>query len=117
MTAATPDGTPKIHPATREILPEDPMDMRGVEVPGDAGLMLRLLVEEYARGGWGLESIMQLARDPNYRAFHGLYQLFGEHDLRRRVGEVLSRCGVMRVTTRESQPVSTRLVNIEVPKT
>ena len=69
---ATPTPTPKIHPATREILPEDPMEMHGFEVPGDPNLMLRLLVEEYARMGWGAATIVQLARDPNYQALYGL---------------------------------------------
>lgn len=99
-----PDATPKIHPATREILPDDPMEMTGFEVPGDPDLMLRLLVEEYARIGWGTEAIMQLARDPNYQAFHGLWRNFGEAQLRDRVEQVLSRCGVMRVRKTEAEP-------------
>jgi hypothetical protein len=105
----------KVHPATREILPDDPMEMHGHEVPGDPDLMLRLLVEEYARIGWGLEPIMQLARDPNYQGFHRLYRLLGEDAFRRRVSEILSRCGVIRVETKETVPVSEKLVQIEVP--
>lgn len=115
MTDTTPTAAPKIHPVTREILPDDPMEMTGVQVPGDPDLMLRLLVEEYARIGWDVPAIMQLARDPNYQAFYGLLRLFGEHELRRRVGEVISRCGVMRVKTRETEPLSERLVQLEIP--
>ncbi|MCP4787454.1 MAG: hypothetical protein GY903_31305 [Fuerstiella sp.] len=103
MSNAVPDGTQKVHPATREILPEDPMEMRGFEVPGDPDLMLRLLVEEYARMGWGSAAIMQLARDPNYAVFHGLLAFLGEEELLRRVSAVISRCGVMRVK-QEVQP-------------
>ena len=66
MSRCNPVPAPKIHPATREILPDDPMEMHGFEVGGDPGLMLRLLVEEYARIGWGIDDIMQLARDRNY---------------------------------------------------
>lgn len=101
MTAEQPQPVPKIHPATREILPEDPLEMQAFEVPGDPQLMLRLLVEEYARLGWGTADIMRLAQDANYQAFHGLYCYFGEEELSRRVAETISRCGVMRVTSEE----------------
>lgn len=104
MSDTAPNPTPKIHPSTREILPDDPMEMHGFEVPGDPDLMLSLLVEEYARMGWGTESIMGLARDPNYRGFHGLLKFHGEDELQRRVAKVISRCGVMRVKYVE-QPV------------
>jgi hypothetical protein len=114
---ANPDenAAPKVHPATREILPDDPMEMTGFELPGDPDLMLRLLVEDYARMGCGSDVIMQLARDPNYQAFYGLYQLFGEDELRRRVADVISRCGVMRVSKKEAEPPPDNLVQIETP--
>ena len=108
---------PKIHPATREILPEDPLNLHGFEIPGDTDLMLRLLVEEYARLGNGLDEIMQLARDPFYQAFHGLWRLHGEEELSRRVGATLARTGVTRVKTVTSVPLSERLVQIELPGT
>jgi hypothetical protein len=117
MTQVASQGVPKIHPATREILPEDPMEMHNFEVPGDPDLMLRLLVEEYARIGWGAEAIMQLARDPNYQAFYGLMRLFGEEQLAARVRQILARCGVMRVKTNEIQPAPERLVQITLPST
>jgi hypothetical protein len=114
MPDPAPTAAPKIHPATREILPDDPLEMTGFEVPGDPGLMLRLLVEEYARIGWGASAILQLARDPNYRAFHGLRQFYGEEELRRRVVEAISRCGVMRVKTQEVEaPRSEQLLHIK----
>mgnify|MGYP003381616093 CR=1 FL=1 len=105
------NATPKIHPATREILPEDPMEMQGFEVTGDPGLMLRLVVEEYARMGWGVADIMRLARDPNYQSFHGLLNVFGEQELSRRVSAAISRCGVIRVTQTE-KPLETPPENL-----
>jgi hypothetical protein len=109
---------PKVHPATREILPDDPMQMTGFEVPGDPDLMLRLLVEEYARIGWDFNAIMQLACDPNYQAFHGLLKSFGEQKLRTRVAQIISRCGVMRVTQTETEIEATpaQLVQIALPQ-
>ncbi len=116
MSDECSQATAKIHPATREILPDDPMEMHGFEVPGDPNLMLRLLVEEYARIGWGAEEILQLARDPNYQAFHGLLQFFGEEKLSSQIEKILARCGVMRVTAKETVPISERLLQIETPE-
>jgi hypothetical protein len=110
------NGVPKTHPASREILPDDPMEMRGFEVPGDSDLMLKILVEEYARIGWGAGAIMQLACNANYTAFHALRQSLGEAELRRRVKEIIGRCGVMRINAGETEPLSERLVQIKLPE-
>ncbi len=114
MSDTQPQPTPKIHPATREVLPDDPMEMHAVEIPGDARFMLQLLVEEYARMGWGLEDLMQLARDPNYRSFHGLHQLLGDQELKTQVSQILSRCGVIRVTCHEAPTAPENLVQIKL---
>ncbi len=114
MTQESEHLAPKVHPASREILPDDPMNLHAVEVPGDTELMLRLLVEEYARMGWNLESLLELARDPFYPAFHGLFQLYGEEELRRRIAKILDRIGVTRVTTVDTQPRSAQLVQVEL---
>ncbi len=106
----------KVHPATRELLPDDPMELTGFEVAGDSDLMLRLLVEEYARIGWDLDAVMRLARDPFYVGLHGLLQRHGEDELRRRVAENLSRSGVTRVKIVESDSVPGQLVQLELPK-
>lgn len=115
MSANESNSVPKMHPATREMLPDDPLEMQACQFPGDPELMLRLLVEEYARLGWNLDALMELTRDPNYLAFHAFRQSQGEERLRRRIGEILARCGVMRVKTRESTPLSEQLVQLEMP--
>jgi hypothetical protein len=97
------------------MLPDDPLEMQAFEVAGDPLLMLRMLVEEYARDGWGTDAIVQLARDPNYQAFHGLLRAFGEAELRRRVAEIVARCGVIRMKCVETEPMSERLVQIRLP--
>jgi hypothetical protein len=106
MNEQNQNGTYKVHPASREILPDDPMEMQGIEVPGDPEVMFRLLVEEYASMGWDAEAIMGLARDPFYQAFHLLYASYGEDELRQRIQKVLSRVGVARFTTVEKTPLS-----------
>ncbi len=110
-----PNPMPKVHPASREILPEDPLEMQAFEVSGDPHLMLTLLVEEYARIGWGADAILELARDPNYQAFHGLLKFFGDEELAMRIRQILNRCGVIRVNTTETVPLSEQLVQLELP--
>lgn len=115
MNSAPDSVGPKLHPASREILPDDPLQLQGCEAPGDQELMLRILVEEFARLGWRAESIMRLACDPNYLAFHGLYLRFGEDELRRRVASILARCGVMRFREQEITTMSEQLVQLNLP--
>ena len=90
-------GVPKTHPLAREMLPEDPLELQGFEVPGDVELMFRVLVEELARMGWDANAIAAHAADPHYQALHGLWQLYGEAGFRAKVAGVLSRVGVTRV--------------------
>lgn len=108
------NAAPKVHPATREVEPDDPMNLHGVEVDGDPEIMLRMLVEEYARMGCGLEELMDLCRQPFYVGFHGLLQFYGETELTRRVNGILSRCGVFRVATREATPQLEQLVQLDL---
>ncbi len=113
MNDDNPKGVPKIHPATRGVEPDDPMDLHAFEVPGDSELMLRMLVEEYARMGWGLEALMSLFRDPFYHSAHGLWLRYGEEELRRRVAAMLARTGVIRVRTVAAPPAE-QLVQIDL---
>lgn len=114
MESMSGDFVPKVHPATRPVEPEDPMNLFAVEVPGEPELMLRLLVEEYARMGWGLDALSDLFRDPFYVAAHGLWLHFGEEELRRRLAAMLRRVGVVRTKTTMTAPPSERLVQIDL---
>lgn len=114
MDSPSNNFVPKVHPATRPVEPDDPMNLFAVEVPGDPELMLRLLVEEYARMGWGFDALVGLFRDPFFVAAHGLWLHYGEEDLRRRLTTLLSRVGVVRTKTTTSVPPSERLVQIDL---
>lgn len=98
------NAVPKVHPATRGIEPEDPLNLHAVEIDGDPQVMLQMLVEEYARMGFGLEELMALCRQPFYVGLHGLWRRYGEEELRRRLGAILARCGVIRAKVREAPP-------------
>ena len=87
----------KVHPLDREMLPEDPLELQAFEVPGDTELMFRVVIEELARMGWGLEEIVGHAQDPYYQILHGLLQLHGATKFREKTAAVLRRVGVMRV--------------------
>ena len=114
MEPTSDNFVPKVHPATRPVEPDDPMNLYAVEVPGDPELMLRLLVEEYARMGWGLDALVGLFRDPFYVAAHGLWLHYGEEELKRRLTAMLGRVGVVRTTTTTSVSPPERLVQIDL---
>jgi hypothetical protein len=109
------NAVPKVHPATRGMEPDDPLNLHAVEVDGEPEIMLRMLVEEYARMGFGLEELMTLCRQPFYQGLHGLWRRYGEAELRLRLRTILSRCGVFRAAVRETAPPSEQLVQIESP--
>jgi hypothetical protein len=105
---------PKVHPLDREMLPEDPLELQGFEVPGDVELMFRIVIEEFARMGWNSAAILEMARNPFYQALHGLWRLHGDQEFERRVVQILARVGVIRVRATVAPPPS-ELVQIESP--
>jgi hypothetical protein len=107
------NAVPKLHPAQRGIAPDDPMQLQGVEVDGDPQLMLRILIEEYARMGFGIEELMNLCRQPFYQGLYGLWQVYGEAELRRYVSDILARCGVFRAVVQEAPAVPDQLLQID----
>lgn len=82
----------------KECDPDDPMELHAHAVPGDAGLMLDQLIEEFARMGWDAVRIEYLFQDPFYQAMHDLKLKFGLDAIRARITAVLSRHGVLRVS-------------------
>ena len=105
-------GTTKVHPLDREMLPDDPLEMQAFEVPGDTDLMFRIVIEELARLGTDKAAIVALARDPFYPALHGLLKLYGEEEFSHRGSQILAKVGVVRVRTFE-RPVHNDLLQIE----
>ncbi len=91
------------HPQNRPWEPEDPLHLNAAAVEGDPEIMLACLVEEYARMGMNRQEIQELFDRPFFRATHGLKLLFGESGLQERIGQILGRCGVLRVQTKTPQ--------------
>jgi hypothetical protein len=85
----------KVHPTTRSMEPDDPLDLNATLVAGDVDLMFRSVVQEYAWMGWGAEPILGLFRDPFYPALNGLWQALGDDETRSRIESILARTGVI----------------------
>ena len=97
---------PKVHPASREVMQDDPMDLHVTMAEGDPDLLLRSIVQEYAWIGWDADQIAALFGDPFYPMLYGLRQALGEAGVRQRIDAVLHRCGVFRFqSTVLEQPV------------
>jgi hypothetical protein len=96
---------PKVHPATRAVEPDDPMSLTATAVAGDADLMFRSVVQEYAWMGWNADQIIDLFKDPFYPVLNSLWCALGESVVSERVRSVLRRTGVLHFkTTLEEAP-------------
>jgi hypothetical protein len=95
---------PKVHPLSRAAEPDDPMTLSATAVPGDADVLIRALVQEYAGMGWDAGQIAALFHDPFYPMLHSLLEAFGAAGIRERIDAVFERYGVFRfrVTVHEA---------------
>ena len=61
--------------------PDDPMELVGVILPGDAETvrdMAYVFAEEFARLGFDQQRMMRLFQDPFYAGAHQAYRVLGE---------------------------------------
>jgi hypothetical protein len=96
MTTRPENLVPKIHPATRAVEPDDPMDLHATPVAGDPDVMLRAVVQEYAWLGWDADQVLALFRDPFYPVLNDLRNALGEEALGERIDAIFRRAGVYR---------------------
>jgi hypothetical protein len=114
---------PKVHPLSRLAEAEDPLEMVAVPLAGDPELMLRCVVEEYARMGWDAEQILKLFEDPFYPALAGLRRLHGDAGLTEYVTDLVRRPGAFRVRVtvweapgpEESEETEPEMVELGLP--
>ena len=112
---------PKVHPATREVESDDPMEIVATPVTGDVDMMLECIVQEFAWMGWDTERILALFRDPFYPALHQLGRRYGEAGIRARVTALLGRMGVFCCQEEvrdepEADEPETELIQLGLPK-
>jgi hypothetical protein len=64
-----------------EFVPEDPMGLIGMVLPGEPGqleAMAECFIEEYVRLGWSERRLMTLFVSPMFLATHRIYRMKGE---------------------------------------
>jgi hypothetical protein len=100
---------PKVHPLTREIEPDDPMELVATPAPGDPDEMLECLIQEFLWMGTSAEELMHLFRSPGYPVLQQLLALFGEEAIRARIETVLGDVGGVRFHAVVSDEVEAEL--------
>ena len=95
MTTPTDNLRPKVHPLTRSVEPDDPMELIATPVEGDPQVMLECMVQEFAWMGWSSEAILGLFRSPAYPVLNQLYERFGEDYICETVQGLVDRYGVV----------------------
>ena len=73
---------------TKEYEPDDPMELVGVELPGDQDQVLEDIVQEYLLMGWSPPAIFFLFQTPNYTATHRIYKEKGEAYVKDRIQQL-----------------------------
>lgn len=86
----------KVHPLTRALEPEDPMELVATPVGGDPDVMFECIVQEFVWMGWDADQLFELFRSPNYPVLNQLLGLYGEDQVRERIRELLGRTGTLR---------------------
>jgi hypothetical protein len=89
---------PKVHPATREVESDDPMELVAEPAPGDPNEMLDCLIHEFTWMGYGPDRLVPMFRDPEYPVLNQLRDYFGDAEIARRVEESLTGWESLRVT-------------------
>ncbi len=87
------------HPGKQPWEPEDPMSLKGAAGDGDPMIMLRCVVEEYARMGMAVSDIERMFATPFFRAAHDLTARLGPEVVQQEINAIVKRCGVHRFKT------------------
>jgi hypothetical protein len=88
----------KIHPLTRGVETDDPMELMAEPVPGDPEVMLECLIDEFAWIGCDADELTAMFASPAYPVLNQLLGHFGVDGVRRRVEERLAQRGIVRFT-------------------
>jgi hypothetical protein len=75
----------KVHPLSRDVEAEDPMELMAEPVMGDPQLMLECMLQEFAWMGWNEEQLVSMFYNPGYPVLCQLREHFGDEEIRRQV--------------------------------
>ncbi|MBX7105762.1 MAG: hypothetical protein K1X57_16890 [Gemmataceae bacterium] len=81
---------PKVHPATREVEAEDPLELIANPAPGDPDVMLNCMIQEFAWQGYDAAQLLRLFLNPEYPVLNQLLDCYGLEEVRRRIDETLT---------------------------
>ena len=84
--------------------PTDPMELVGVELPGDAKSMRDMAYafsEEFSRMGYSEGKLLSVFRLPFYRAAHEAYKTLGEEAIQQIIRECVQVWGSGRLVDRD----------------
>lgn len=95
--SATADFIPKVHPLTRNVEPEDPLEFMAQSAPGDPDVMLDCVIQEFAWIGCDAEEMFGMFQNPGYPVLNQLLDLFGAAEVRRRLNALVGSGGIFRV--------------------
>lgn len=87
---------PKVHPLTRQIEADDPMELIAEPTVGDPELMLDSLLHEYAMLGWPPDALLELFRNPMYPVLRQLADHFGLEAVRGRIAALMGDHALVR---------------------
>jgi len=86
----------KVHPLTRAVEPEDPLELMAEPISGDPAAMLDGLLQEFAWLGYSEEELLGLFHNPGYPLLCELRVHFGDDEVRRQVTELVAQWGTLR---------------------
>lgn len=86
---------PKVHPLTRAVEAEDPMELMAEPVVGDPAVMLECILQEFLWMGWTPEQLLGLFHDPGYPVLGELRHYYGDEAIRRQLEAMVSHWGVL----------------------
>lgn len=95
---------PKVHPATRAVEADDPLELVATPVQGDPDVMLDCLVHEYALMGWNADQLLNLFRSPGYPLLNQLHAHLGDVEIRRRIESRVGSFGILSVRESFAEP-------------
>lgn len=88
---------PKVHPLTRPMEADDPLELIAQPAFGDPLLMLRCLLQEFLTLGWEPQALAGLLNDPGYPLLVALGRQVGQAEVRRCLDDLVARGAQLRV--------------------
>jgi hypothetical protein len=95
---------PKVHPLTRDVEPDDPLELMAHTAVGDPDVMLECILQEFLWMGWSEEELVGLFDHPGYPLLGELRRFFGDDEVRRRVAALVATCGRWRFRETIAEP-------------